>query len=85
MTAPDSAAPATAPAIDALGSALKEEPGSDVVKVVANGSVQAFAFDLQVLDAVAYGLKVEQNAEAQGAVVPKIHGGPLRPEPIGTP
>jgi hypothetical protein len=79
----------TAPAIDALGSALKEEPGSDVVKVVANGSVKNEVAEqvdaLQASTQPAEALEVKQIAEAQGAVVPKIHGGPLRPEPIGTP
>ena len=49
--------------------ALKVKPKAEALKV----------------EPKAKALKVEPKAEAQGAVVPKIHGGPLRPEPIGTP
>ena len=51
---------------------------------------QAMQFDDCMMDAMASApqaeaLKVETHAEAQGSVVPKIHGGPLRPEPIVAP
>jgi len=64
-----SAPPAEALKVEPKTEALKVEPKAEALKV----------------EPKAEALKVEQNAEAQGAVVPKIHGGPLRPEPIGTP
>ena len=62
----------------------------DLVQELARFVAQAMQFDDCMMDAMASApqaeaLKVETHAEAQGSVVPKIHGGPLRPEPIGTP
>ena len=72
----------------------KAAPDLGIVHEMARCAGQAMQFETDRLNALASALKVEpkaealkveQNAEAQGAVVPKIHGGPLRPEPIGTP
>ena len=62
----------------------------DLVQELARFAANAMQFENGMMDAMASApqaeaLKVETHAEAQGSVVPKIHGGPLRPEPIGTP
>ena len=68
----------------------KAAPDLDLVQELARFVAQAMQFDDCMLDAMASAppaeaLKVETHAEAQGSVVPKIHGGPLRPEPIVAP
>ena len=67
----------------------KAAPDLDLVQKLARFAAQAMQFDDCMLGAMASAppaeaLKVETHAEAQGSVVPKIHGGPPRPETLVT-